>query len=166
MQSDIKVVNLPFSECVTSLSQNRVDATIISEPYISLTQFKNLGKVVRFSKELKYVILPIIASNEFINKYPEILTRLLKVYYRANIWAINHKEETAKILNKEENGMLPLEVDLRLVDKYTHNYGLNDSAIAALFDTYQYLRKTDIIRNQLDFKTLYETKFDIDSRKK
>jgi sulfonate transport system substrate-binding protein len=165
-QSQVQVVNLPFSGCVTALSQNRVDATILSEPYISLILNKQYGKVVRFSRELKYVTLPIVASNEFIRNHPDLLIRLLSVYYRANVWAIHNQRETATILFREENGLLPLDVDLKLVDKYTENYGLNDSAIAAFSDTYQYLLETNVIQHKLDFKDLYVTKFDIASQKK
>jgi ABC-type nitrate/sulfonate/bicarbonate transport system substrate-binding protein len=94
-----------------------------------------------------------------------VLVRLLRVYYRANVWAIEHKQQAAQYLNDEENGLLPLEIDEKLVDKYSHNYGLNDSAVNAFTETYKFLRVSNIIKNDVNLSSLYTTKFDIESRK-
>jgi ABC-type nitrate/sulfonate/bicarbonate transport system substrate-binding protein len=91
--------------------------------------------------------------------------RILKVYAKANKWAKEHKEEAAEILSKEENNLLPLDVDLKLIDKYTQQFGLGDSAILAFKKTFTYLKETNVIHTNPDFNNLYITKFDIEARK-
>ena len=159
-QTDVDVVNLQFTECVNALSLHQIDATIIGEPYVSLAVYKKAGKIIGYSKGIKYVTLPYIATNSFIDKYPEIVERVLKVYRKASAWAKQNKEEAADILMHEENNLLPKEVELSLIDKYTENFGLNDSALNAFSATYKYLQETGILKQQKDIKGLYEVKFD------
>ncbi|MDR1810014.1 MAG: aliphatic sulfonate ABC transporter substrate-binding protein [Prevotella sp.] len=159
-QSDVNLVNLQFTDCIIALSANEIDATILSDPYISIATYKYGAKVISYSNGLKYTTLPYIASNEFIAEYPDIVIRLLKTYRKAAEWARNSHEEAANILLKEENNLLPREIDIELIDKYTENFGLDDNAIKAFGETYKYLKETNIIRNNPDITTLYERRFD------
>jgi sulfonate transport system substrate-binding protein len=159
-QSDIQLVNLQFTDCITALSANEIDATILSDPYISIATYKYGAKIIAYSTDLKYTTLPYIASNNFIEKYPDIVTRLLKVYRKSAEWARSHHEEAADILAKEENNLLPREIDINLIDRYTENFGLDDNAIEAFNETYKYLQETKVIRNNPDIITLYDRKFD------
>ncbi len=163
-ESDVHVVNLQFSDCVTALSLNQIDATLLADPYVTWAEYKKSGKVISYSGKLKYFTLPLIASDDLIQNHPDIVVRILKVYNKANKWAKEHKEEAADILIKEENGLLPKDVDLKLIDKYTQQFGLGDSAIAAFEKTYKYLRETNVIRTSPDIITLYTTKFDHEAR--
>ena len=164
-ESDVQVVNLQFSDCVTALSLNQIDATVLSDPYVTWAEYKKAGKILSFSGSLKYFTLPLIASDELIDNHPDIIVRILKVYNKANKWAKEHKEEAADILVAEENKLLPKEVDLKLIDKYTQQFGLGDSAILAFNATFKYLKETNVIRTNPDIKTLYITKFDKEARK-
>jgi sulfonate transport system substrate-binding protein len=159
-QSDVNLVNLQFTDCVTALAANEIDATILSEPYISIAVHKYRANIIADSTNLKYLTLPYIASNKFIEEYPDIVTRLLKVYRQSAEWARNHHEEAADILAKEENNLLPREIDVKLIDKYTENFGLGEKAIEAFNETYKYLQETKIIRNRPDITTLYDNRFD------
>jgi sulfonate transport system substrate-binding protein len=159
-QSDVNLVNLQFADCITALAANEIDATILSDPYISIATYKYGAKVISYSDGLKYTTLPYIASNKFIEKYPDIVTRLLKVYRKSAEWARNNHEEAADILLKEENNLLPREIDVELIDKYTENFGLDENAVAAFGETYKYLKETNVIRNNPDITTLYDGSFD------
>jgi sulfonate transport system substrate-binding protein len=164
-QSDVNLVNLQFTDCIIALSANEIDATILSDPYISIATYKYGAKVISYSNELKYTTLPYIASSEFIEKYPDIVTRLLKTYRKSAEWARNNHEEAADILLKEENNLLPREIDIELIDKYTENFGLDDKAIEAFDETYKYLKETNVIRNNPDITTLYDRSFDEAAKK-
>jgi sulfonate transport system substrate-binding protein len=159
-QSDVNLVNLQFTDCIIALSAHEIEATILSDPYISIATYKYGAKVISYSDGLKYTTLPYIASNHFIEKYPDIVARLLKVYRKSAEWARNNHEEAADILVKEENNLLPREIDIHLIDKYTENFGLDDNAIAAFAETYKYLQETKVIRNSPDISTLYDNRFD------
>jgi sulfonate transport system substrate-binding protein len=157
---DIEPVNLKFGDCVSAIGEELIDATIVSEPYITLCEYKKTAKILIYSKGYKYVTLPIVASNDFIEHYPDLLVRILKVYRKANIWARENPEEATEILMKEENKLLPKEVDRLLIDKSTNNFELEQREIDAFGETYKYLRETSLITTDLDLKSFYETKFD------
>jgi sulfonate transport system substrate-binding protein len=164
-QSDVNVVNLQFSDCVTALSLKEIDATLLADPYVTWAEYNKSGKVIAYSGSLKYFTLPLIASDDLIDNHPDIVVRILKVYNRANIWAKEHKEEAADILVKEENNLLPKAVDLKLIDKYTQQFGLGDSAIEAIKKTFFYLKATNVIRSNPDINNLFITTFDKEARK-
>jgi sulfonate transport system substrate-binding protein len=157
---DIEPVNLKFADCIASLGEELIDATIVSEPYISLCIYKKTAKILFYSGGYKYITLPIVASNEFIEHYPDILVRLLKVYRKSVIWAREHPEEATEILLKEENNLLPKEVDKLLIEKSTNNFDLGQREINAFRETFEYLKETSIIDGNLDFNAFYVTKFD------
>jgi len=163
--NEVNLVNLKFTDCITALSVNQIDATILSEPYTSIATYKYGAKVIAYSKGLKYVTLPYIASGEFIKKYPDIVVRLLKVYRKSALWARKNHEEAADILAKEENNLLPREIDVNLIDKYTENFGLDDKAIKAFDETYKYLKESNVIKTNSDIKNLYDTRFDEAAKK-
>jgi sulfonate transport system substrate-binding protein len=158
--SDIEPVNLKFADCMASLGEELIDATIVNEPYISLCLYKNTAKLLFYSGEYKYVTLPIVASNEFIEHYPDILVRLLKIYRKSVIWAREHPDEATEILLEEENNLLPREVDSLLIDKSTNNFDLGRREIQAFKETFEYLKETSIIKGDWDFNAFYVTKFD------
>jgi sulfonate transport system substrate-binding protein len=165
-QSDVNLVNLQFSDCITALSAHEIDATLLPEPFASIAIYKSGARIIPDTVGLKYTVIPIVASNEFIEKYPDIVSRVLKVYRESADWAKANREEATDILLKEENNLLPREIDSKLIDRYLDNHGLDSNAIAALGETYRYLRETNVIRKELDIKTLYNTTFEEEAEKK
>jgi len=158
--SDIDLINLKFGDCISSLSQGLIDATIVSEPYITLAVYKKGARIITYSGGYKYVTLPILSSGNFVKNYPDILKRILKVYRKAAEWGKNHPNETTDILLKEENNLLPREVDYSLIDKYTANFGLGGREIKAFEETFQFLKETNLISTNKDLKTFYDSQFD------
>ncbi len=159
-KDDINLVNLKFPDCVSALSLNQIDATIVSEPYITLAVFKYHARIVTYSGGYKYITLPIVASGNFIRNYPDYLVRILRVYREANQWARENPEEATSILMKEENNLLPREVDYNLIDKYTANFGLSDIAVAAFRQTFDFLKEEKLISTDLNIDSIYTFRFE------
>jgi aliphatic sulfonates family ABC transporter substrate-binding protein len=157
---DIKLVNLKFPDSILALSLNQIDATIVSEPYITLATFKHKARILTYSGGYKYITLPIVATGNFIRNYPEYVVRILKVYCKANQWARENTEEATDILMKEENNLLPREVDLSLIDKYTANFGLSDTAVAAFRQTFEFLKEDKLISTDLNIDSIYTFRFE------
>jgi sulfonate transport system substrate-binding protein len=157
---DIEPVNLKFADCISAVGEELIDATIVSEPYLTLCTYKKTAKILTYSKGYKYITLPIVASNNFIERYPDLVVRILKVYRKAAAWAREHPEEATEILLKEENNLLPREVDLLLIDKSTNNFELGQREIEAFEATYQFLKESSLITTDKELKSFYETKFD------
>lgn len=158
-EKDVHLVNLSFADCVHALATRDIDATILSEPFVSLAEITKAGKIIIRSDSLKYATLPIVATTTFINSYPDIVVRLLKLYNKAIVWAHQNPDEAADILLKEEN-MLPKDVAVRLIKKHTNYPYIDKKTIAAFLETYKFLRARGIITKDLDFNTYYDTTFE------
>ncbi|MEF3304585.1 ABC transporter substrate-binding protein [Paenibacillus sp. GYB003] len=78
-----------------SLTSGQVDATIIHEPFASLAEVSGTGKLL--AKGWDY--LPnfhtgvIAARNDFIEKNPQLLEKLLRAYFKSQEYAKSHLDE-------------------------------------------------------------------------
>ncbi|WP_139990590.1 ABC transporter substrate-binding protein [Paenibacillus paridis] len=78
-----------------SLTSGQVDATIIHEPFASLAEIEGTGKIL--AKGWDY--LPtfhtgvLVSQNDFIDKNPELLEKLLRAYFKSQEYAKSNLEE-------------------------------------------------------------------------
>ncbi|MDR1335709.1 MAG: aliphatic sulfonate ABC transporter substrate-binding protein [Tannerella sp.] len=159
-KADIQAVNLKFSESVTALASGDVDAAVLGEPFLSLVENRQLGKVVAFSDGLKYAVVPIVAAGDFLEKYPAIALRLLKLYDRANRWGLANRDSAIAIYRRDVP-FLPHEVVEALYDKNPANIALNDTMIHALRDTYGFLVQEGIVPGDRDISGFYDDGFGV-----
>ncbi|NHN29731.1 ABC transporter substrate-binding protein [Paenibacillus agricola] len=96
-----------------SLTNGQVDATIIHEPFASLAELSGKGKIL--AKGWDY--LPnfhtgvLAASNDFVEKKPEVLTKLISAYFKSQDYAKSHLDEYKKFF------LATVKVDPAAVDK-------------------------------------------------
>lgn len=93
---DVTLINNGVYQAgLASLESRQVDATIIHEPFVSIVEAKGTGKLL--AKGWTY--LPtfhtgvLVASNNFIKKHPDLVKKLITVYFKANTYAKNHPDE-------------------------------------------------------------------------
>ncbi|MHA7966342.1 ABC transporter substrate-binding protein [Paenibacillus sp. CAU 1782] len=78
-----------------SLTSGQVDATIIHEPFASLAEVEGTGKIL--ARGWDY--LPtfhtgvLVSRNDFIDKNPELLEKLLRAYFKSQEYAKNNLDE-------------------------------------------------------------------------
>jgi sulfonate transport system substrate-binding protein len=101
---------------------------------------------------------PIVASSEFTNKYPGIVTRLLKVYDKAKKWELQNKEKASEIFSKELN--IPQSVvSAGIVSKDTDNVKITEDVTKAFEQTYKFLRSNNFVKKDYDITTFYDKKY-------
>jgi sulfonate transport system substrate-binding protein len=155
---DVSIVNLQPSDLITALAAKNIDAAVTVEPFTTVILAKKAGKQISDSTGLKYMAGPIVASNEFITKYPEIVKRLLKAYDKAKKWEVQNKDKASEILAKELN--IPKEVVLAgIVSKDTDNVKITEDVSKAFEQTYQFLRSNNFIKKDYDIKSFYDLQF-------
>lgn len=92
------IANGSHAQALASLEAGQVDATIIHEPFVSLAEKKGTGRLL--ARGWDY--LPtfhtgvLTASTAFIGGQPELVRRLIAVYFKANTYAKEHPEELAE----------------------------------------------------------------------
>ncbi|OPX43344.1 putative aliphatic sulfonates-binding protein precursor [Ruminiclostridium hungatei] len=155
---DVSIVNLQPNDLITALAAKNIDAAVTVEPFTTVILAKKAGKQISDSTGLKYMAGPIVASNDFITKYPEIINRLLKAYDKAKKWEEQNKDKASEILAKELN--IPKEVVLAgIISKDTDNVKITEDVSKAFEQTYQFLRSSNFIKKDYDIKSFYDVQF-------
>jgi sulfonate transport system substrate-binding protein len=106
-KNDVEIVHLQHPDGRTALEQGRVDAWAGLDPHMAASELEASSRVLyRNPAFSSYGFLN--TTDEFINKYPEHLKRVLKVYERARLWALANPDETAKIVAEESKLSVPV----------------------------------------------------------
>ena len=105
--SDVEIVNLQHADGKVALERGDVDAWAGLDPYMAQSELEAGSTLLYRNIDFNsYGFLN--ARQEFIEKYPDYVTRVLTQYERARQWILENPEETAQILSEEAS--LSLEV--------------------------------------------------------
>ena len=102
-QSDIKVIEMPFSEMPQALSRGAVAAAQISEPTLSVAQSKGLVRAISVPSDSiapAYMVSVWFARDDFAAAHPDAVSGFVRTIYRAARWANTHQLQSAEILAK------------------------------------------------------------------
>src|SRR5215213_2828760 len=105
--SDVEVVNLQHADGKSALERGDVDAWAGLDPFMAQTELEAGSTLLYRNIDFNsYGFLN--ARQEFIEKYPDYVTRVLVQYERARQWILENPDEAAQILADEAK--LSLEV--------------------------------------------------------
>jgi aliphatic sulfonates family ABC transporter substrate-binding protein len=154
---DVELVNLSLADITTSIVNGDVDAAVTDQPYIS--QAVNNGDITQLldCKGYKTYISPIIAQNSFIEKYPDLTARVLKVLQKAADWKEANEEEAVKKA-AEATGVDEGDVALKLTNADIST-GLSAEEIQALKDGEKQIFELDLIKEDLNLDDYIDTSF-------
>jgi sulfonate transport system substrate-binding protein len=108
--SDVEVVNLQHADGKVALERGDVDAWAGLDPFMAQSELEAGSTLLYRNIDFNsYGFLN--AREDFIEKYPDYVTRVLTQYERARLWILDNPEEAAQIL-ADESG-LSLEVATR-----------------------------------------------------
>ncbi|MEK4516014.1 ABC transporter substrate-binding protein [Paenibacillus sp. FSL H8-0122] len=106
---DVELVpNGVYQSAYATFESGEVDATIIHQPFATIAEQAGKGNVLAKTWEFmpKYQTGVLVASEKLINEQPEVVERVLEVYFYANEYAKTHLDEflpwAAKYLNLDE----------------------------------------------------------------
>lgn len=106
---DVEIIaNGFYQTAYATLTSGEVDATIIHQPYATLVEKDGIGNVLaqtwKFLPDYHTGVL--VAADKMINEKPEVVERVLEVYFYTNNYAKTHMDEfipwAAKYLNVDE----------------------------------------------------------------
>lgn len=109
-KKDVELVaNGFYQTAYATLTSGEVDATIIHQPYGTLAEKDGVGHALAKTWEYlpDYHTGVLVATDKMINEKPEVVERVLEVYFYANEYAKTHMDEfipwAAKYLNVDED---------------------------------------------------------------
>ena len=109
-QSDVEIVNLQHGDGRLALQKGDVDAWSGLDPHMAAAELQDGAKLLYRNIDFN-TFGTLNVREEFAQKYPEILKRVLTQYERARNWILENKEETAKLLAEEGK------IDLAIANK-------------------------------------------------
>ena len=98
--SDIEVINLQHADGKTALERGDVEAWSGLDPHMAQTELEQ-GSVL-FYRNIDFNSYGFLnAREEFLEKYPSYVPRILAAYERARQWTLDTPDEAAQILAEE-----------------------------------------------------------------
>jgi sulfonate transport system substrate-binding protein len=155
--SDIQVVNLSPGDIITSLSAGHIDAGVTWEPFLTQALTNGSSTVLVDATGYKNIVCPIIARTVFLKAHPDVATRLLKLFDRANKWAKANPDKAVEILAKEA-GFKP-EALRPIFEKNDFSLQLTPAAVASMRATASFLRENGVIRRDVKVEDVVDTRY-------
>jgi sulfonate transport system substrate-binding protein len=154
---DAELVNLTPGDIYTSLESNAIDAAVTWEPYITNSVAAGVADIIQDGTGYKYNVNVIIGDESFLDKYPEIAARLLKVFNEATEWSNDNEEESLQIL-ADASG-LDASVFAASFEKFDRSLFLDQKKIDSIKETAAYLKKQGTIRSEVDVDALIDLSY-------
>lgn len=106
--NEVKLTVLPPSDMVAALATNTISGFIVAEPFNAIAESKGVGKVLRFSGDVwkDHACCLTLMHEADVNQRPEWVQSVVNALTEAQVFCIDQKEETAKLLARE-NGYTP-----------------------------------------------------------
>jgi NitT/TauT family transport system substrate-binding protein len=95
----LKFVEVPFPTMGVALQQNRVDAAMPVEPFVSADRSitRSLGDVLD-GVGSRYMIVGWLATDTWLAAHPDVAAKFASAIAKAAVWANTHQKESAAIL--------------------------------------------------------------------
>lgn len=153
----VQLVNLQIGDISTSIESGNIDAAVTWEPWLSAILGNGTTHLVRDAVGFNRASSVIIGKTEFLDKYPEIVVRLLKVLDRSVKWSDEHKAESCKILSKR-NGVAESAYEAAFRTQNLELF-LDDTRINNLADIEEFLFEQGTIRKHFNLRDYIDTSF-------
>ncbi|MCD7865941.1 MAG: aliphatic sulfonate ABC transporter substrate-binding protein [Clostridiales bacterium] len=156
---DIDLVNLGFADINTSLLNGDIDAAVTGEPQLS--QALNNGGVTKLlgSEGYKAFVNPIIATDDFLETYPELTARLLSVLQRAGEWAKENTDEAIELIAEATDASVDDIAPKLEAEGCDITAELTDDEIQALIKGAEDCYKYGLITDELNVEDYIDTSY-------
>jgi sulfonate transport system substrate-binding protein len=147
-KEDVVIVPLSHTEGRAAVELNRVDAWSAGIPHCAMSQMESGSRAIyRNVLFNSYGVLNV--SEDFAGKYPQVVSRVIKVYERARKWSITHPDDLEAIYAEEQK--LPLPISRVVLGRYDFsNPVISRNDIRVLREGYPVLKEEKLVRNNTD----------------
>lgn len=158
---DLEIVNLQHGDGASSLLSGSVDAWAGLDPHMARLELESDATL--FYREVDFNTYGFLNVREqFAEDHPEYVKRVIEVYEKARIWAMENPEETANILAKEAG--IPVDVAKKQLERTDYSNPIpGDDHEQALIEAGKVLQEGEVIDQQVELEKtvsdLIESKF-------
>jgi sulfonate transport system substrate-binding protein len=96
--SDIQAVNLAPPDANVALTQSRIDAWFIWEPFVTRATLARTGRVLVNGADLRDTTNFYTATTQFAQQHPDVLRVFLERLHEEEKWCAEHPQELAELL--------------------------------------------------------------------
>ena len=156
-EDDLQLINLRLGDIPAAIESGSADAAVIWEPY--LTAILEKGGTLRVADGVGFPSSSsiIIGGKSFLERYPELTVRLLKVLDRSERWSRDHVDESVALLSKRTGvAESAYRASFKSIDFSLY---LDEKRIDALADTQKFLLTQGTIRGDFDLKEFIDTTY-------
>ncbi len=150
--ADVNVVNMLVPDAVNALLAGHVDAAMAVEPVMTKLAAGKKIKVVSSGAGVFAGMTLMTASEQLVSEYPHLVDAFIRAHEAAIVYMQQHPEETVELVAKETN--LPAALVSRIMPKYTFATDIDETAIASLQDTAEFLFANQITKRPVDVRDL------------
>lgn len=150
-QNDVEIVNLQHADGRLALERGQVDAWSGLDPHLAASELKNGTRLLYRNIDFN-TFGTLNVREEFLNKYPDYVKRVIASYERAREWILANPDQAAEILATEAK--IDLEVakkqltERTVLDKDTGSP--NDKLKAALEAVVPILTSEKLVKSDAD----------------
>lgn len=154
--SDIQPVYLAPADANVAFSQQQVDAWVTWEPFITWTEEKGTGRILKDGEGLKDIGNFYTTSRKFAQEHPEFIKLFLEEVQKAEAWTRDHPREFAQLMASE------LGTDARAMEKVISKYKpgivpISDRVIAKQQEIANMYYEIGMLPKQIDVKQAFLT---------
>lgn len=155
MVDQVTIVDQSVTVGMQSIEQGKIDAHSTWEPYPSLMQLKNIGKVLQFGEETKIDYLAgVVANLDWAKNNKPYVLAFLRALNEAHEFALNQPEQTAKIF--EEESKFPPEVCRKMVQNIRFDAAIYQKDLNTLKGSIDFLTSIGKLQKPLDLKAFVD----------
>ena len=151
---DIEYYSMNSTEYLPAVASGEIDAVVVTEPERTnaLNEY-NMYQVCDAS-DYKTIINVILAGNEFLEEYPDVAVRMMKVFEEANTWVKENKEEAIDIV--AESGEVPRETLESIYDTTEFSTVFSEEQVDSLMKTVDFLYNQEVLLSKPELEDLFD----------
>lgn len=154
-ESDIELVNLSPVDVLNAVVNKEVDAAVFTYQFIYDAEQSKDAKILRDSTDLYRFSLIYTANSSFLENYPDLAKRFLKVNLRIQQYFDNNREEAYDVI-AEATGM-----ERGIYDRFAFSFypELQDSDYEEISDMADFLYDNGLIESKVNVDNIYDLSF-------
>jgi sulfonate transport system substrate-binding protein len=149
--SDVDFINMGIPDGVSALLSGSADAALVAGAAVDNAK-KNGAHVVTTGEGILDATIVIGVSGKFLDKYPDIVKRYLKVHDKSLSFMENSRGKAYNYASEEVK--LPVDQVKAMYDLYDFNPKGTDKDIKDLNDTKDFLMKNGMLKKDINVKSL------------
>ncbi|MFO7858309.1 MAG: ABC transporter substrate-binding protein [Ectothiorhodospiraceae bacterium] len=112
--NQVNLLILPPPDMAPALAAGRIDGYTVAEPFNAAGENLANGRLLRFTGDQwqNHPCCVLCMNEEHVAENPEWTQKAMNALVRAELYAQNNKEETARMLSKDGEGYLPMSADV------------------------------------------------------